>query len=341
SALDSLPKLLECVEEDKTDKIKNIEGIAFREDGEVIVNYPKNLDKKLDETPWPDRDVIDNSLYSSMPSKNDSFTIVMASTGCKYNCNFCCLGNLGYSKRDAEDVVDEIEEAVNKHEIDTISFMDDDFLGDKKLAREISKKIIEREIEFRWICSSRIDHIDKKTLQLMEKAGCIYIFFGIESGSQKILNNINKGITIDQIKEAVKLTKVVGINTAGYFMIGHPGETEKEVKKTIKLAKELPLDYAQFLKTVARPGTNLYEDVKEELGYDYFEKLIKGEVEPMELPTPWTDLSNEEINKWIIKALNSFYLRPSFILHKLIATKSFKNIKNYAKIGLDILKSGI
>ncbi|MFB6088256.1 MAG: radical SAM protein [Candidatus Aenigmatarchaeota archaeon] len=321
------------------ENLSNINGIAYRKDGEKIINSPKNSEKDLSKLPWPDRKNVNPINNKVLFTKSDAKTIVNTSTGCPFDCNFCEYGKMSVKRRSTDDVLLELKDIVMDKKIKVIRFGDPNFLIDKDRTRNISKGIINMELEFDWTCMARVDSVDRKTLKLMKEAGCQLIWYGIESGSQKILNNLNKNIDLMDTKKSIDLTRKSGIRPCGFFIIGSPGETEKEIKRTIEFAKELPLFYAQFLKMVARPGTNLYEDVKEELGYDYFEKLIKGEVEPMELPRPWTNLTNKEIDYWVKRGFKEFYLRPSQIIKILGSVRSFKELRDYLKEGIRLLKS--
>lgn len=340
SARKSLPKLLELLENGNAcnEELKKIENIAFKDgDGKIIVNYPKKITEDLNKLPWPDRESIDNRKYHSMASKHKPFTLIISSYGCPYQCSFCDMGRFGYSARNPKDVVDEIEYCVKKLGIKEFDMFDRDFLVNRKLAEGICREMIKRNIRVRWCCRARIDEIDEEILILLRKAGCRLILYGIESGDEEILKRIRKPFTLKEIERTIRLTKRFGIGALGFFIIGLPGETVKTIRKTISLAKKLPLDYAQFFKMTGKCGAELYEEIKRILGFDYYERLIKGEVEEMELPRPWTKLSSEEIDRWAKRAYKEFYLRPSYILKRILKIESMDELKRYVKVGLKIL----
>ncbi|MFB6089109.1 MAG: hypothetical protein ABEK36_05005, partial [Candidatus Aenigmatarchaeota archaeon] len=164
------------------------------------------------------------------------------------------------------------------------------------------------------------------------------IWYGIESGSQKILNNLGKGTTLEQSKKAVGLTDKIGIKSAGYFMFGNPEETAEDIEKTIRFSKNLPLYYAHFLKLTPRPGSKMYKEVTDTLGYDHYKKLIEGNSEVRELPRPWTNLTNEELDRYIIKAFKEFYLNPGRIIRTLSNIGTYKELKRQLKLGLKLLQ---
>lgn len=336
SARESLPILVDHIENGGKG-LGEVEGLAFCNSGEIVTNYPEGKTEDLKKLPRPDRKSIDNSNYFSMASNNRPFTILTTSYGCTYDCSFCDMGDFGYSEKSVKDVLDEIEHCVEDLGIKEIDIFDRDFLIKRGRAMEICEGIIERGLDFKWSCRARVDEVDDKLLELMNRAGCRLILYGIESGSQEILDRDHKGINLEEIEEGLRLTKEAGIETLGFFIIGHEGETEKQARKTIEFSKELPLDYAQFFKMTAKPGTKLYEDVVEELGYDYFEELIKGNVDESDLPRPWTDLSNEEIEGLVWEAYQEFYLRPGYIIKRLVNIDSLSELKKYVKAGIKIL----
>ncbi|MFB6089110.1 MAG: radical SAM protein [Candidatus Aenigmatarchaeota archaeon] len=336
----SLPELLEFLKGHR-DNIKDIEGILSKDKEGIFVNYPEKKYENLNELPWPNRKDLDNTKYQAFFSKSKSLTSIYTSLGCPFSCTFCNIGANEvdcFYQRDIEDVVKEIEYCVKNQGIKSIKFYDRDFLINKKRSKKICEEILKRNIDFEWSCMTRIDRLDKNTLKLLKKSGCQLIWFGIESGNEEMLENLEKEITLDQYEAGLKKVREFGIKTGGFFIIGSPGETEKEVKETINFAKDLALDYAEFSKMMDRPGTELYEETKKYLGYDYFEKLLKGEKPDRKLPLPWTDLTNEEIDYWIKKAFYEFYLRPSYALNKLRNIDNVTKFLRYAKIGFNALQ---
>ncbi len=340
SALKSVPKLVRHLEGEDID-LEDIDNLAFRRDGELIIKLPDKNTEDLNRLPWPDRESIDNSLYYSMASKRSPFTLVITSYGCMFHCDFCDMGNFGYSERDPEDVVDEIEYCVEELGINEIDIFDRDFLINRERSRKICELMIERGIDVEWSCRARVDEVDRELLETMKEAGCRLILYGIESGNQEILDREHKGITLEQSRKAVEITKQVGIETLGFFIIGHEGETEEQMEQTIQFAKELPLDYAQFFKLSGKPGAKLYEQITEELGYDYFDKLIRREIETHRLPRPWTHLTNDEIEEWVLKGYHEFYLRPKYLFKKFLDIASFSEFLRLSKVGSKVVYTGI
>ena len=307
SAAASLPALLGAIE--KGESIEGIEGVAYKKNGKIFVNYPKYVGKDFEKLPFPDRGAVNNSIYYSVVSKNRPYTIMVSSSGCIYKCSFCPMGRFPYEERNVEDVVNEIEECVKKYGIKEIDLQDENFLLNKERARKIMEEIWKRKINVKISCRARVDSVDEEVLKSLKKGGCWLIMYGIESGNESILRREHKGITHEEIKNAILLTKKNGMAVLGFFIIGNEGEDEESIRETIKLAKSLPLDYAQFFHMVIKPGTELYDKIKEKIGYDYFDLFLRGKAEKRELQLPWTNLSNKKLKRWVLIAYLSFYLR--------------------------------
>jgi radical SAM superfamily enzyme YgiQ (UPF0313 family) len=335
SALKPLPALVEALEKNKP--LDSIRGLAFKKNGGPRINFPKALHDDLDELPFPARHLIDNSVYAGFLSQLKNFTIMVTAKGCPSACTFCDMSKTRYVERSVNNVVDEMEECYQRFGIREIDIFDRSFTINRRRVREICREIRRRRLLVTWSCRTRVDQVDEGLLREMAKAGCRTILYGIESGDQDILDNEQKGLTKPQIRDALEKTKRNGIRTHGFFMIGQPGDTKETVIKTIRFAKELDLDYAQFLRTVPKPGALLYDSVKKEMGYDYFDRYIRGEVGEMRLPRPWTELTEAETLNLVKMAYRQFYFRPSFMFKRLLGAKSFGEITRYAKVGLEML----
>lgn len=311
SAANAFPELLEALE--KECDMSGIEGIAFKKGGKVVVNHPASIKKDMDSIPFPDREGVNNFLYASIASSNRPYTIMMTSSGCIYKCDFCPMGRMEYEERDADNVIREIEECVRKYGIKEIDIQDENFLLKKERAKEILKEIIRRKINASFSCRARVDDVDKEILEMMKRAGFRLIMYGIESGNDDILKREHKGIRKEQIKKAIELTKNAEIKTLGFFIIGHKGESKETIRETIMFMRELPLDYVQFFHMVVKPGTEVYDEMKKDMGYDYFDAVLRGNIKERYILLPWTKLSNREINRWILRAYFSFYFRKGHI----------------------------
>jgi radical SAM superfamily enzyme YgiQ (UPF0313 family) len=244
-------------------------------------------------------------------------------------------------------IIEEMEELIDKYGAKEIIFRDDTFTVNKKLIADLCNEMLRRGInkKISWMCMTRVNLVDEKLLRLMKKAGCWSIHFGVESGTQRLLDLIQKGITIAQIRTAFRLTRKVGIQTKAFFMLGLPTETVEESLATIRFAREIDPDGVQFTITVPYPGTKLYELAKN----DGTLKSFKWE--DYQTWAGWTNkhlvyLANnrneEELKALQKKALIDFYLRPTIIFRLLKNNlRSFSAFQKMLYGGFTLLKNKI
>ncbi|HCX27733.1 MAG TPA: hypothetical protein DHI91_01165, partial [Candidatus Portnoybacteria bacterium] len=216
---------------------------------------PRELIADLDSLPFPDWEQLNPTTYQKAPHgaliKNFPVAPIVTSRGCPYSCKFCASPAFWGQKlrlRSPENVIQEIEYLVNNFGVKEIHFEDDNLTLNRDHIVAICQLILKKKIKISWATPNgiRADRVDEEILKLMKQAGCYYVVFGIESGNQEILENINKRETLADIKKAVESAHRLGIMTQGFFILGLPGETEETIKNTIKYAKSLPLDRAQF-----------------------------------------------------------------------------------------------
>lgn len=256
----------------------DIQGIAFYNGKEVIVNPPRNHVQDLDLLPFPARHLLPmesyigfNLLYYGRPA-----TTIIASRGCSYNCSFCqpTLRKLFGKKvrsRSPKNIVDEIEYLTKEYGIKLVTFHDDTFTLNKKWVITLCHEILNRGLRVEWICNSRANTVDEPLLTKMKEAGCIELRIGVESGNQWVLDNIlRKGISVDQIRRAFRLMKKCGFKRRwAFFMIGSPGETREMAMRSMELAREIEPTHVNVSITVPLPGTDLWNIASK---YGNFEK---------------------------------------------------------------------
>jgi len=304
--------------------ISVIAGISYKKDGKVVVNKPREFIKELDSLPFPNREILDNSLYTNQSFLNKASTLILTSRGCPFSCNYCAT-NAIYSKRwrvrSPQNVVSELAEIYFKHKIKNVFFMDDTFTVDKKRVLEICKLINENKLKIRWVCLTRPDCIDEEMLRAMKSAGCVEVRLGVESGSQKILDNICKGVTLAKIREACNMLKKVGITQSLFFMLGNPREDEKTIEQTIRFAIELNPDYVSFNLTTLLPGSKLHEEFAANKTMYSLEDL-----DTEKAVISICKITTVELKKRFVEAYKRFYLRPRYfwkVLKRIIAHPSF------------------
>ena len=243
--------------------LAQVKGIAYLENGAVKITPERPLIKDLDELPFPARGLFPLPMYES-PA-----TVLLSRGGCPFNCHFCAVNNIwkgGRRFRNPEKVVEEIICMLKYEESPEIDFDDDTFTLDRRRVMELCG-LLKKTLQLRWRCSTRVDLVDMELLKEMHAAGCYSIQYGIEAGSQKILDSIGKKITPKQVREAVRATIDVGIEVTCSFMFPHPEDTEETIGEQKQLMKEL-MEMGSILtmtSTTPLPGTYLY-DHADELG---------------------------------------------------------------------------
>jgi len=305
--------------------LEKAEGVCYKKKNRIIVKPRKNwLD--LNTLPLPALHLLPMKKYFyEFLGKN--FSLFETSRGCPFNCIFCFKKMYGplYRKKSAENVIRELKFAMEEFGVKNACFIDLEFAINRNCVEKMCDFLIKGNYDFKWACQTRVDTIDLDLLKKMKKAGCALIYVGVESGSERILELINKKVTIEQIKKAVLKIKKVGIDLCCFFIIGLPTEKIEDMKKTIEFAKMLNPTYASFHIAVPYPGTVFYE-------------MIKSELEDELFPTIYDGLySEDELKKVIRDAYLSFYLRPKFIVSRILKGK-YKLLFNQLRLFLGYVR---
>jgi len=247
----------------------NVAGVVWRKGDEIIQNEPRPLIRDLDKFPYPDRESLPIDYIESLPLdvpavlSLDKFCTMQTSRGCPYGCIYCDIPSLFNGKwrhRSAEHVLGEMQQ-LNNAGYRSIYLTDDHFLLKRKRITEICNGIIERGLEFHWGCEGRVDSIAIDQMSVMSEANCNLLSFGIEAGTQKVLDRLNKKQTLEQIEHAVNEAKQHGIPRAhGYFLIGSPGETEQDILESFRFAARLKIDTFNFSRLCVYRGTPLWKE---------------------------------------------------------------------------------
>jgi anaerobic magnesium-protoporphyrin IX monomethyl ester cyclase len=302
--------------------LNRIEGITFRKNGQPIRTPNRPFIQDLDDLPRP--------AYKHFPLEKyrlfgRRMLPIITSRGCPSQCSFCTTSRIFGKKfraRSPKNVVDELEWLKNVHGADAFTFYDDTFTLDKKRALEICEEIKKRKIDRPWDCQTRVSQVSKEILKKMKEANCQQIFFGVESGCQKILDAVKKGTSVEQNEMAIRLAKEMGLFVAVSVIVGYPGETKDMVQQTIDLITRTEPDDVYICVATPYPGTELREII-ENMGWEISNdwKLYDTTMPVFKNP----NLSNEDIN--MIR--NSFYDR--FYSLKYIFRHLFKR-NFYSKV---------
>lgn len=302
-----------------TKNLSNIHGIYYRKNNSIKSGKSLQIIDDLDELPFPARHLVDKYDYGDFPfgyKLKKRVTALITSKGCPFSCRFCTrynniVKNWGYRNRSAENVVREIQEIDKNYR--SVWIVDDNFLADNKRAHKIFDGLIQigTDVEL-YIEGARIDSADQALYKKMKKAGVKFIAYGIESGNQEVLDFYNKNITVQQIRETIKLAREMNFLILAVFILGAPIETKEHIDNTIKFACSLPIDFAIFAPLCYLRGSPLWvEAVKS--------KKISSD-KYLTLATLRNNLGNfteEELIQFIHNAYNIFYFRPTYLFRQL------------------------
>lgn len=281
------------------DELKTINGIWYKEDGKIYQNPLRNRIDDLDKLPFPAWDLFPMEVYLKNPIHIEfgaRSINICAVRGCPYACSFCSrpFGRTVVA-RSAEHIAEEINELKKDYKVGYIAFSGDHFIVSRDWIFDLCAKL--KKTKIKWGAAARVNLVDKEMLKAMKDAGCICLGYGFESGSQQILDNMNKRVTVEQAGQAIKLTRQAGIYVMSSFMFGMVGETKETIKASLDFIRMMRIPEERLLFTTPYPGTPLYELAKKmgRLPLDedkYLESL--GEMQHTCLVN-FTDFSNEEL----------------------------------------------
>ncbi len=308
----TIKELISCIK-DNNCNYKSIEGIAFKDSNKIIRTPDRKVIENLDILPKPDWSLVNTDNYR-LPFTNEKFLLVNTNRGCPYKCIFC-NAYVYYGRRhrhhSVEYIVEELKQNVYKFGVRNFMMWAEEFILDKKFVQELSKAIIKENLNIKWVCNSRVDAVDLETLELVHKAGCWNIAYGIESGVQEILDKLKKQITLEQIRKAVSMAHKAGLQVTGHVIIGFPWDTIETMHQTEKFVNSLNLDFVQYYCAMPYPGTELY-DMAIKNNWINTNDWSKWEHNYSVLDYP--HLKSTEIMKLRTKFFRNFYFKPRTVL---------------------------
>lgn len=250
--------------------INIINGIAHRKEGVPIVQGTSGRIKDPNELPIPAYNLLSEGKYYE-PLFARPYGMIQTVRGCPYQCNYCVKSyGTKIAQLTTERIIAEMKLWIDLFGIKAIRFIDDTFTINKRRVVELCQEIIRQKIEVEWACLSRTDNLDLEVLTWMKKAGCKRIYFGMESGSQRILDIYKKNMNVSEAMKTLHLCRKAGIESAGFFMSGHPEETEQDFEETVAFAKAANLSYASFNPLKPYPGTSVFEEVKDRVNFSIY-----------------------------------------------------------------------
>jgi anaerobic magnesium-protoporphyrin IX monomethyl ester cyclase len=313
--------------------LADVKGIIYKKEGRILQTAVRQYIADLDILPFPSREKYPMEHYLQTMHGRISWAVeppaltMISSRGCPFPCTYCsshCTFGRKVRTRSVDNVMAEIDHLVKTYHIKGLYFWDDTFVLNKSRVLEICKRI--KQYNLSWYCQTRADTADEEMLLALKGSGCATVSLGVESGSQRILDEyLKKGIKLDQIRNTVKLARKLGFMVHNSFMIGTPGETKEDIEKTIAFAKELSPDVIEFNITTPYYGTEMREIIKRE------GTLLSDEIFGMNLKNKSVfkteHLTPELVSKMYKKATRSFYFRPRYIFQQLASIRSFKDLK--------------
>lgn len=258
-------ELINELNKDKPD-FTTIHGIAFKQKEQIIYTAERSKLKNIDELPFPNREGIDLFSYLEAWKKFHGKNAISISTmrGCPYTCKWCsrAVYGLSYRRRSAKNVVDEMVYIKKTYNPDSLWFVDDVFTISHKWLNEFNEELKKRNIKIPYECITRADRMNEEVIQQMKESGCFRVWIGAESGSQRIIDLMDRRVDVHQVREMIRLVKKNEIEAGTFIMLGYPGETKKDIEETIQHLKESNPDH--FTITVAYPirGTELYQEIE-------------------------------------------------------------------------------
>jgi magnesium-protoporphyrin IX monomethyl ester (oxidative) cyclase len=325
-------KILDILEKKQND-FSSVPSISYLKNGSLINTCGSGIIEDLSKLPLPDRDAVDQKLYnipsiSNIPyfgKKNSIAKHMFTARGCPFKCQFCVVHNKGGQRfNSTNNVLEEIEVLIKRYSANYIFFMDSLFISNKQRVIDICRGIKKGRLYFKWGCEGHVNFVDQELVEEMESAGCNSIAFGIESGVQRLLNMVKKGITLERTESAVTtVKKYTKIKVSGLFILGLPSENYRDSLQTINFAKKLPLDMAQFSICVPYPGSPLFYELKEKNEIDtgiredgkldtsvWLRYSTYISYTPNEAIWVTPELTSGLLKKLLKKALRDFYFRP-------------------------------
>lgn len=323
--------------------IESVRGVYWRNAaGQAQFTGIRTTIGDLDSLAIPDRRLLASKGYRSIVNPNYLETTMITSRGCPFSCNFCDQGGNKYRYRSPRNVVDEME-ACQAAGMQFIQFTDDTFNLFPKKVKHLCLEIIERKVQIPWSFRGRVDQVDDEMFELLARANCKRVFFGVESGSDSMLEVIGKRITTAETRRAFALARQHGIETIGYFMMGFPNETEEQIMETINLAKSIGAAYAYVSITLPLPTAPLWQEVTRDPRFprDYLRNYTLSPSPEFEM-LPWSNLFTlRQLYRFNKRFYREFYFRPAYVLQRLRDVKSAVELARKALAGLSLLWYGI
>lgn len=268
----TIEELIPGLQQNGLNDLEKVRGIIFRKNGRIHRTPPRPAISNLDALPWPDRDVLNiNEYFQAWKSHHgESSVSLITARGCPFHCAWCSSEVFGHThrQRSAKDVVDEMLMLKAKYNPDIMWISDDVLTINTRWTHEFIKEVKTRNAQHPYECLSRVDLVDREILKGLRETGCFRIWYGAESGSQKVLDSMRKGTTTEQVREAARLTQELGMQAGFFILLGYPDENTADIRMTIDFLKETRPDVVGTSVAFPIKGTEFYERVENRLTSD-------------------------------------------------------------------------
>jgi radical SAM superfamily enzyme YgiQ (UPF0313 family) len=322
----------------------SVPGIIFRKGPFVHQTQGKTVNKDLDDLPMPAWDLLPDFPRAYIPAIYDyprgPVATIAASRGCPFHCKFCDTSTFGSSVRfySPKVVFEMMKHLREQYGVRHIMFVDDLFVASRLRVTELCQLLIESGLNFTWSCTSRVDTIKPDTLELMKKAGCWEISFGLETGSNELLKKMDKAAEVEKSELAVNWTAAAGIRTKGLFMLGYPGETLETIEQTKAFVRRIPMTIMNLTKFTPYPGSPIYRDLYgTNIRDDHWERM-----NGMNFVWAPDGMTVDELDRHYQQILTAFYNRPKMgLYYASLSVRYPHHLLRLARFGLGFLAAKI
>jgi anaerobic magnesium-protoporphyrin IX monomethyl ester cyclase len=313
-----------------------VPNLVYR-DGDSVANGGRHVEKRTFEMPLPHYEIFPWKKYRIPHGRSFPFGSIITDFGCPYNCNFCVSGDLPYKWREIDDVMREFH-YLRSLGIRELWIKDLTFFANRKHHRQLCEAMIEEDFGFGWVCLSRVNVVDEEKLELMARAGCHTIQFGVESPTEDILTYINKQTSNDQVRKIFKLCRRLGIRTLGHFVLGFPGETLETAKQTIDYAIELDCDYASFNVATPKVGTPFRAEAVAKGWVDSSLETVLDNSRSLPVVNV-NSITPEQVQQMRNQAIKRFHIRPKYVWRRFRDAGSMQQLANNFRDAVALMRT--
>ena len=317
--------------------LSSIPGICYREGTRVIVSPPARI-RDFSGLPFPAYDLVDTHKYSNLLACTSQSVVIMTSRGCPQRCAFCDMRRTTYRFRSPANIMEEIKFWTQRG-VKEFFIQDDNFTINRARTIEFCKLLIEANLGIAYKISSRVDYLDDEIMGYLKSSGCYSIYFGVESGSQRVLNHLEKGITVEQTKDVFRIARKHGIDRCAYIMIGCPSEEKADIEMTMRLVKDIRPEHLHCSVCAPMPRTYLYQKLLNEglITHDYWLEFARNPDPSFRTPFFSQFFSSDELRNMQNSIQRQFYMDPRIILREIRKTRDIKQFLAKAMMAFRVI----